>query len=79
MVSERKNIRNNLPQPVRPMHMSDRVEDIWHQMMKHFETHSRFIVQFVKYIPENVSSTRDNDESFGVKLSNSETEFNNTR
>ncbi|CAH8875047.1 unnamed protein product [Trichobilharzia szidati] len=51
MVSERKNIRNNLPQPVRPMHMSDRVEDIWNQMMKHFETHSRFIVQFVKYIP----------------------------
>ncbi|CAH8649238.1 unnamed protein product [Heterobilharzia americana] len=51
MVSERKNIRNNLLHPVRRMLMSDRVEDIWNQMMKHFETHSRFIVQFVKYIP----------------------------
>ncbi|CAH8667565.1 unnamed protein product [Heterobilharzia americana] len=46
-----KNIRNNLLHPVRRMLMSDRVEDIWNQMMKHFETHSRFIVQFVKYIP----------------------------
>ncbi|CAH8680734.1 unnamed protein product [Schistosoma rodhaini] len=51
MITERKNIRSNLPQPCRLIQTSDCVEDIWGQMMKHFETHSRFIVQFVKYIP----------------------------
>ncbi|CAH8675651.1 unnamed protein product [Schistosoma bovis] len=51
MMTERKNIRSNLPQPCKLIQASDCVEDIWGQMMKHFETHSRFIVQFVKYIP----------------------------
>ncbi|KAH8869205.1 Nuclear receptor ROR-gamma [Schistosoma japonicum] len=51
MLSERKNIRSNLPEPNRLFTASDSVEEIWNHMMKRFETHSRFIVQFVKYIP----------------------------
>ncbi|CAH8589751.1 unnamed protein product [Dicrocoelium dendriticum] len=51
MISERKKIRNNLPQTCRPMHLLVRVEEVWDRMMQHFELHSKFIVHFVKLIP----------------------------
>ncbi|CAL8077410.1 unnamed protein product [Calicophoron daubneyi] len=51
MMSERKNIRNNVTQPCLPMQSLERVEDVWDRMMQHFELHSRFIVHFVKHIP----------------------------
>lgn len=51
MISERKKIRNNLPQTCRPMHLLECVEEVWDRMMQHFELHSKFIVHFVKLIP----------------------------